>query len=114
MANYKITNITKSLDKRNPNYNSIVTIEYPENMLKKNVTINPDNQIVMVLSSLPQSITHLRMNKAIMVEEINEFQVNKLMDKQKPLEIPVETGAEIYAEAVIEVPIEKHSSKKSI
>lgn len=83
MVNYKITNITKNLDRRNPVYNSIVTLEYPENMMKKTVSVNPDQQIVIVLSSLPQTINHLRMNNLIMIEEINEFQVNKLLDTKK-------------------------------
>lgn len=90
MANYKITNITKNLDRRSPVYNSIVTLEYPENMIKKTVTVNPDQHIIMILSSLPQLINHLRMKNLIMVEEINEFQVNKMMEKPKPIEKPVE------------------------
>ena len=84
MANYKITNITKNLDRRSPVFNSAVVLEYPENMQKKTVSVKPDQQIVISLSSLPQAINHLRMNGLIMVEEINEFQVNKLLDRQKP------------------------------
>ena len=81
MANYKITNITKNLDRRSPVFNSIVTLEYPENMIKKTISVKPDQQIVMVLTSLPQSINLLKMNNLIMIEEINEFQVNKMLDK---------------------------------
>ncbi len=90
MANYKITNITKNIDKRNPNYNSSLTIEYPENMMKKTLILKPDQEVIMVLSSLPQSINHLRMSQMVLVEEINEFQVDKIMNKQKPISKPIE------------------------
>jgi len=90
MGNYKITNITKNLDKRSPNYNSTLSLEYPDGMIKKFISIKPDQQIVMILSTLPQSIIHLRIGNMIMVEEINEIQVIKLLNKEKPMEKPVD------------------------
>ena len=83
MINYKIINITKNLDKRNPTFNSTVALEYPENMQKKTILVKPDQHVIISLSSLPQAINHLRMNGLIMIEEINEFQVNKLLSIEK-------------------------------
>ena len=85
MGNYKIVNITNKLDKRNPNFNSILVLEYTENMIKKSISIGPDQEVVMSLNSLPQNISQMKMKKLIIVDEINGYQVNKILIKQKPI-----------------------------
>jgi hypothetical protein len=82
MNNYKITNITNRLDKRTPNFNSIVKIEYIENMVKKSINLSPNKELIISLPYLPQSVNQQRMNKLIIVDEINNYQVNLLYNKE--------------------------------
>lgn len=87
MANYKIKNITNSLDKRNPNFNIILDLDYVDNMLKKTIKIKPNQEVVMSLGLIPQNINHLRMNKMIIIEEINDFQVQKICTNQNSIQV---------------------------
>lgn len=90
MANYKIKNITKNLEKRNPNFNSNVGVEYIDSMVKKTVQLKPDQEIIMVLNMISPSINRLKQKNMIIIEEINDHQVNKMMAvKEVVKEVPV-------------------------
>lgn len=72
MSTYKITNITNFLGKRDYNYNSNLDIEFVDNMMKKAVTIKPNDDVYLTISSLPLSVHRLRVKNLISVLEVSE------------------------------------------
>jgi hypothetical protein len=76
MATYKIVNITSSLGKRDPNYNSIQYVEYIDGMTKKSIEIKPNEVLFFVSRVLPISAQKLKVKKLITVLEVSEKEIN--------------------------------------
>jgi len=71
MSTFKITNITNTIGKREPKYNSVLTIEYIDKMMKKHITIKAGDTIFLTLPSLPISAHSLRVKNLITVSEVS-------------------------------------------
>lgn len=81
MIKYKITNITNSLDKRNMNFNSILSVIYVDNMENKNVKIKPNESIYVNVNTLPISIQRLRIKNLVSVVEVDDNEFNDVKIK---------------------------------
>lgn len=97
MANYKITNITNLAGKRDARFNTILNIEYVDNMMKKTIKIKPNETVFLQIHSLPLSVHKLRVKKLISVVEISNTELTNNMNVGKPKSKPVvnETADEI-------------------
>lgn len=71
MSNYKITNITNSLGKRDLMYNSSVDVEYVSGLDKIKYILQPNETLYLKIDSLPLSVHKLRMKKFVIVSEID-------------------------------------------
>lgn len=98
MSTYKITNITNFLGKRDYNYNSNLDVEFVDNMMKKIVTIKPNDSVYLTIQSLPLSIHRLRVKNLITVSETNEVpQISVVASKPKKVVVSqpeIKVGAE--------------------
>jgi hypothetical protein len=81
MNNYKITNITNQLGKRDVNFNSILDIEYIDGMTKKVFKLTPNQTVFMKLVSLPISVHKMRIKNFVIVQEVNDSTVLVEMNK---------------------------------
>ena len=73
MSIYKITNITNYLGKRDYKFNSNLDIEFVDNMVKKTITLKPNDSAYLSIAGLPLSVHKLRVKNLITVSEVNEF-----------------------------------------
>ena len=81
MNNYKITNITNQLGKRDANFNSVLDIEYIDGMTKKVFKLTPNQTVFMKLVSLPISVHKMRIKNFVIVNEVNDATVINEMNK---------------------------------
>ena len=81
MVNYKITNITNQLGRRDPNFNSVLDIEYIDGFIKKIFKLMPNQTVFMNLVSLPLSVHKMRMKKFVIVNEVSDSVVQNEMNK---------------------------------
>ena len=81
MNNYKITNITNQLGKRDANFNSILDIDYIDGMTKKIFKLTPNQTVFMKLVSLPISVHKMRIKNLVIVQEVNDATVINEMNK---------------------------------
>ena len=84
MNTFKITNITNFLGKRDVKANSILDIEYIDNMTKKLITIKPNESIYLTIPSLPLSVHRLRVKNLITVAVISETELATMQETLKP------------------------------
>jgi hypothetical protein len=99
MSTYKITNITNLAGKRDLKYNSILDIDYIDEMTKKTIKVKPGNTIYLTVSTLPLSIHRLRVKGLITVTEIGLKELNDAMGKIKPMAIKVEENVELKTDS---------------
>lgn len=88
MSTFKIVNITDTLGKRDPNYNSTLKIDYNDGMNRKTILLDPNKTTYLTIPSMPLSIHKMRMKKWIIVDEINKKELKKQMDSQKQTPTP--------------------------
>jgi len=86
MSTYKITNITHLAGKRDLKYNSVLDIEYVDQMVKKTVKIKPNDSLYLTISSLPLSVHRLRVKNLITVTEVSNKEMEQLKPKASTLE----------------------------
>jgi len=84
MSTYKITNITNTAGKRDFKFNSELSIDYVDNMVKKVIAIKPGNSIYLNVQSLPLSVHRLRVKGLITVTEVSPAELTKLIEEAKP------------------------------
>jgi len=72
MNNYKITNITSQLGKRDLMYNKSLNIEYVTGFEKKTYILQPNETLFITIKSLPLSVHKLRMKKFVIVSEVDD------------------------------------------
>jgi len=86
MSTYKITNITNYLGKRDYKFNSNIDVEFVDNMVKKTITLKPNDVAYLSIPSLPLSVHRLRVKNFITVSEVNNSEINDTQTKvlQKP------------------------------
>jgi hypothetical protein len=114
MSNYKITNITDTTGKRNLRFNSILDIDYVDEMQKKSIKIKPGETVFLQIHSLPLSVHKLRVRKLVSVVEISNNELKNNMNIAKPIIIPsvIETPEE--KEIKVESIAKRKSGKKSV
>ena len=79
MSTFKITNITHLLGKREGKFNSVLEVEYVDNLMKKNVKIKPNDTIYLSLQSLPISLHALRVKGLILISEVTDGELATVM-----------------------------------
>lgn len=84
MSTYKITNITNLLGKREAKYNTILEMDYIDNLTKKTVKIRPGDSIYLTASTLPLSAQRLRIKNLVAIVEITEEELSKYINSTKP------------------------------
>ena len=84
MNTYRIINITNLFGKREPKYNSTVSIEYVDGMESKTIKLLPGKTLYLTLNKLPLSIRNLIVTNVVDVTTIPENQLKKLMNP-KPI-----------------------------
>ena len=104
MTNYKITNLTNTAGKRDMKFNTVLNIEYVDEMKKKTINVKPGETVYLQISSLPLSVHRLRVKKLISVVEVSNNELNNSMNTTKPHAVP----------PIIETPEEQESRIASI
>ena len=88
MTNYKITNTTNTAGKRDAKFNTTLSIDYIDSMMKKNINIKPGETIFLQIYSLPLSVHRLRVKKLISVVEVSNNELKNTLNITKPSVIP--------------------------
>jgi hypothetical protein len=114
MANYRITNVTNLAGKREIGFNSTLSIDYVESMMKKSISIKPGETVFLQISSLPLSVHRLRVKKLITVVEVSDSEMKNNLNASRPMVIPkgVETAEETEKRITTSTP-KKKTGKKS-
>jgi hypothetical protein len=84
MSTYRITNITNTAGKRDFKHNSILDIEYIDDMSKKVIKIKPGDSMFLTTNSLPLSVHRLRVKGLITVVEISAVELANALESLKP------------------------------
>lgn len=84
MSTYKITNMTNLTGKRDFKHNSVLDIEYVDNMVKKTIQVKPGDSVYLTVPTLPLSVHRLRVKGLIVVTEISEAELVSVMNAAKP------------------------------
>jgi hypothetical protein len=84
MSTYRITNITNTAGKRDFKHNSILDIEYVDDMTKKIVKVKPGDSMFLTTSSLPLSVHRLRVKGLITVVEVSAVELANALENSKP------------------------------
>ena len=84
MSTYKITNITNTAGKRDFKFNSELSIEFIDNMMKKAIAIKPGDSVFLTVQSLPLSVQRLRVKGLVVVTEVSEAELAKTIVEVKP------------------------------
>ena len=95
MSTYKITNITSSVDKRHVKYNSILSIEYVDEMERKEIKIKPNETIFITIPTIPLSVQRLRIKNLLSVTEVDSNELNKVVSKTKEKTVKTTKSSEI-------------------
>ena len=82
MSTFKITNITDFLGKRDYKANSVLDIEYVDNMTKKIMSVKPKESVYLTINALPLSVHRLRVKNLITVSEVSDAEVATLQTRQ--------------------------------
>ena len=88
MGNFRITNITDRLGKRDIHYNTELKIAYVDGMDRKELAIGPGETTYLVVPKMPISIHRMRIKNWIKVDEIGDRELKKEMNKEKMLKNP--------------------------
>jgi hypothetical protein len=111
MSTYKITNITNLAGKREFKYNSVLDIDYVDEMMKKTISVKPGDVLYLTVPTLPLSVHRLRVKKLITVTEISPEELEKAM---KTSQSKVKPEKKVLKEAEVEdIPPAKASKRKS-
>lgn len=97
MTNYKITNLTNLAGRRDIKFNSILDIDYVDEMKKKTIKVKPGETVFLQINTLPISVHRLRVKKLISVVEVSNNELKNNMNIGKTITPPL----------VIETPEEK-------
>jgi len=88
MSTYKITNITNLAGKRDFKFNTELSIDFVDNMVKKTIKVKPNDSVFLSVKSLPLSVHRLRVKGLITVSEIGETELAKTISANKPVQKP--------------------------
>ena len=112
MGTYKLTNVTNLAGKRDFKFNSVLDIEYIDNMMKKTVKLKPGDSLYLTVPTLPLSVHRLRVKKLIIVTEVSPTELEKAQTAHpKPKEVAKESVAQKEDEAAKKTSKKKYSKK---
>jgi len=102
---YKITNISENVGKRDPNYKSILTLKYVNNLKEEKLLIKPGETVYLSINKLPISAHSLRVKNLISVSEISESELKKVLLNKKEIkkQVPLKSSALLKTEKKITV-----------
>ena len=83
MKIFKITNITNTYNKRDVNYNLELKIDYIDGLNRDVLNLKPGETMFLKTNKLSIKIHNLRLKKLIIVEEISELKLKKILNKDK-------------------------------
>ncbi len=106
MSTFKITNISNLIGKREYKFNSILDIDYVDEMTNKTVKVKPGDSVYLTTSSLPLSVHRLRVKNLVTVVELNTN------DFLKSIEVKPTTTVKVDSEAKNESKGKSGSGKK--
>lgn len=109
MSTYKITNITNHANKRDYKYNSVLDIEYVDNMTKKIISVKPNDTIWLTVRSLPLSVRKLRIKNLITVTEVSDHELANVISNNA-----MKRDVKIIEPETHEEAIQKQNKKKTI
>jgi len=114
MNTYKITNLTNTVGKRDFKFNSVLNIEYVDNMMKKTTSIKPGESLCLTVSELPLSVHRLRIKKLVSVVEISQEELVNLKNqsKSKVAAAPVVVKQPVLEEVTVEETTRRSGKKK--
>lgn len=113
MNTYKITNLTNTVGKREVKFNSSLSIEYIDNMLKKTVTVLPGESLYLTVPSLPLSVHKLRVKNLVAVTEVSAKELADMFTASKPkVVLPIVVSEETVFEGVNAEELARKSSRK--
>jgi hypothetical protein len=112
MGTYKLTNVTNLAGKRDFKFNSVLDIEYIDEMMKKTVKLKPGDSLYLTVPTLPLSVHRLRVKKLIVVTEVSAAELENAKTLQpKPKEVVKEDVAVNNAEEAKKTSKKKYSKK---
>jgi hypothetical protein len=113
MGYYKLMNVTNTLGKRDPHYNSVKNIEFKDIVGVKNIGINPGSEVIIEATYLPVSAQKLRADGFIMISEIDKGTYHKLL-KAQDTRIAKENAAAVISKIESEpIKVKEFEHKKS-
>jgi regulation of enolase protein 1 (concanavalin A-like superfamily) len=113
MNTYKITNVTDTAGKRDFKFNSPISIEYVDNMMKKTVIVNPGKSLYLTVADLPLSVHKLRIKNLVSVVEVSQSELESIRNERKPkVAAPVLAEVTVGEEINAEETARKSSRKK--
>lgn len=120
MANFKILNITGTLAKRHPHYNTPLSIDYVTGYEKKSFSLKPNEEFFLTTPTLPTSVHILRMKNFVTVLEIGDKELSNQKSAKQKLIAPVKqvsdtasnTENDAANDAETKNKNEKHRSKR--
>ncbi len=80
MTNYKISNITDKLNKRDVNYNKIIDFKFVDGMYVRHIKIEPGDFVVLTISKLPISVQKYKLKNLINIEIIGDDVLKNLRE----------------------------------
>lgn len=115
MGTFKITNITNTLGKRDAKYNTVLSIGYVDDMLKKTINIKAGETVYLTIPSLPISAHLLRVKNLITVIEVGDNEIASV--RVKPV-VNSEPVAEVKPQPIVveelPKPIKKNIIKEDV
>lgn len=110
MNTYKIINLTYRLNKRDSNYNSVLNMEYVDQMERKVLKLMLNKTTYFTSVTIPLSLHKLRMKGLVSVTTLNEQELLKLQKESSGKEIskPIK---EVPAKKVKKIVTSKSSVK---
>jgi uncharacterized protein YfaS (alpha-2-macroglobulin family) len=113
MNTYKITNVTDTAGKRDFKFNSPLSIEYIDNMMKKTVTVNPGKSLYLTVATLPMSVHKLRIKNLVSVVEVSQSELESIKNANKPkVAAPVLAEVTVAEEVTAEETARKSTKRK--
>ncbi len=119
MGKYRIKNLTSELGKRDADYNKVISFQIKNGLFKKDVVINPGDELYIELKMLPLDLQRLRIKRLVSVTEIGNLEYNSKIKelnkkpKQKSVDIVVDTVNEPQIDTVNEQIVEDVKSNKN-
>jgi hypothetical protein len=111
MGTYKLTNVTNLAGKRDFKFNSVLDIEYIDNMMKKTVKLKPGDSLFLTVPTLPLSVHRLRVKKLIVVTEVSASELEKAQTAQPKSKEVVKESVTIKEEEAKKTSKKKYSKK---